>query len=345
MHAPVVTEPAVRISSQDLNRLLSSLEVEFVALTECLVSKGYCLELGAANAPGLHYNISGTGRLVVRGCPPIELKPHTLVIIPPGAPFRIEADGFHRGQQNLKTVDSKLVAVSKKTVKYLVAGDGEPEIILICGFFDAHYGSAIALFGTLSTPIVEQFAESDRLDTTLKSALAELIEQEVGAGAMSAALLKLVIVNLLRRSLHSANAWVERFSLLRDPQISRAFAEMASNPGGAHTVNSLAATAYLSRSAFMARFADIVGHSPMTVLRDLRMRQAAEQLRTGQIPIEQVVRNTGYESRSSFARAFRKAFGMDPSEYRAESDAEPAHDELRAKSNLRTGAAETSDTM
>jgi AraC family transcriptional activator of mtrCDE len=50
------------------------------------------------------------------------------------------------------------------------------------------------------------------------------------------------------------------------------------------------------------------------------MRQAAEQLQTGQVPIEQVVRNTGYESRSSFARAFREVFGMDPSEYRAASE-------------------------
>lgn len=341
----MVTRPAVRISPQDLNRLLSSLEVEFVALTKCLVSKGFCLEVGAANAPGLHYNISGKGRLIVRGCAPVELKPHTLVILPSGVPLRIEADGYHRGQQNLRTIDGKVAAVSGKSVNYVVAGEGEPEIILICGFFDAHYGSAIDLFGTLSTPIVEQFAESDRLDATLKSALAELIEQEVGAGAMSAALLKLVIVNLLRRSLHSMNAWVERFSLLRDPQISRAFAEMASNPGGAHTVASLAASAYLSRSAFMARFADVVGHSPMAVLRDLRMRQAAEQLRTGQIPIEQVVRNTGYESRSSFARAFRKAFGMDPSEYRAEPGAEPVRRDLYAEPAAHTDAAATPDTV
>jgi AraC family transcriptional activator of mtrCDE len=144
--------------------------------------------------------------------------------------------------------------------------------------------------------------------------------QEVGSGAMSSALLKLVIVNILRRSLHSNNTWVERFSLLRDPQIARAFAEMASNPGAPHTVSSLAQTAYLGRSAFMARFTDVVGQPPMNVLRDLRMRQAAEQLQTGQVPIEQVVRNTGYESRSSFARAFRKVFGMDPSEYRAASE-------------------------
>ncbi|WP_306848304.1 AraC family transcriptional regulator [Luteibacter jiangsuensis] len=314
-----MTGPAVRISPQDLNRLLGSLEVSFVALTECLVSEGFCLEMGGVDAPGIHYNIQGSGKLVIKGCAPVELKPHTLVIVPSNAPFRIEADGFHRGLQNRRTVDGLLVAVSKDSVNYIVAGDGDPEVILICGFFDACYGSAVDLFSTLTTPIVEQFSEADRLDTTLKNAIAELVTQEVGSGAMSSALLKLVIVHILRRSLYSNNTWVERFSLLRDPQIARAFAEMASNPGAPHTVNSLAQSAYLGRSAFMARFTEIVGQPPMNVLRDLRMRQAAEQLQTGQVPIEQVVRNTGYESRSSFARAFRKAFGMDPSEYRAAS--------------------------
>jgi AraC-like DNA-binding protein len=312
----VLKGPAVRISPHDLNRLLGSLEVNFVALTECLVSEGYCLDMGGVNAPGIHYNIRGSGRLSIKGCAPIELAPHTLVIVPPNAPFRIEAEGFHRGLNSMRTVDGMLVAVSKDAVNYIVAGEGDPEVILICGFFDACYGSAVDLFGTLTTPIVEQFSEADRLDTTLKSAISELVAQEVGSGAMSSALLKLVIVNILRRSLHSNHTWVERFALLRDPQIARAFAEMASNPGAPHTVSSLAQSAYLGRSAFMARFTEIVGQPPMNVLRDLRMRQAAEQLQTGQVSIEQVVRNTGYESRSSFARAFRKVFGMDPSEYR-----------------------------
>ncbi len=186
--------------------------MSFVALAECLVSQGYCLEMGGIHAPGIHYNIRGSGRLIIKGCAPVELKPHTLVIVPPNAPFRIEAEGFHRGLQNLRTVDGLLVAVSKDSVKHIVAGEGEPEVILICGYFDACYGSAVDLFHTLTTPIVEQFTEADRLDETLKSAIAELVTQEVGSGAMSSALLKLVIVHILRRSLHSNNTWVERFS-------------------------------------------------------------------------------------------------------------------------------------
>jgi AraC family transcriptional activator of mtrCDE len=66
----------------------------------------------------------------------------------------------------------------------------------------------------------------------------------------------------------------------------------------------------------MARFSEIFGRSPMAILRDLRMRQAALDLTTTSAPVDVVAYNAGYESRSSFVRAFRKAYNVDPSQYR-----------------------------
>jgi AraC family transcriptional regulator, activator of mtrCDE len=54
----------------------------------------------------------------------------------------------------------------------------------------------------------------------------------------------------------------------------------------------------------------------MVILRDLRMRHAAIDLTTTTMSIDVVAHNAGYESRSSFARAFRKAYERDPSDYR-----------------------------
>jgi len=121
---------------------------------------------------------------------------------------------------------------------------------------------------------------------------------------------------LARRSLKSSQSWTDRFSILADRQITRAFADMVARPGAAHTIQSLASSASLSRSAFMARFSEIFGRSPMTILRDLRMRQAALDLTTTTAPVDVVAHNAGYESHSSFVRAFRKAYGLDPSKYR-----------------------------
>jgi AraC family transcriptional activator of mtrCDE len=57
----------------------------------------------------------------------------------------------------------------------------------------------------------------------------------------------------------------------------------------------------------------------MDLLRDLRLRQAAQQLTATNLTIEQIASHSGYESRSSFVRAFRKAYGNGPTEYHAEA--------------------------
>jgi AraC family transcriptional activator of mtrCDE len=190
------------------------------------------------------------------------------------------------------------------------------------------------LFASLATPIVETFDVHDQLDQVMAFAMAELAGQDVGGGPISAALLKLVLLALLRRCLVSTNTWVERFSILSDPPIARAFAEMASRPSVAHTVQSLSHAIGLSRSAFMARFSAAFGESPMSLLRRVRMRRAADLLTANALSIDQVALNTGYRSRSSFTRTFRRYYGSDPSEYRAEAqravvtDATPTEDAI-----------------
>lgn len=309
----------LRISPKDLESLLGTLEVNFVALSECVVSAGYALELSGVNAPGLHYNVIGTGRAVMAGDMVVPLVPHTLVVVPPNSPFRIEVGGSGPA---LRPVNGSMKTAGHDKIRRFTAGDGPPALILVCGYFHATYGASTDLFGSLRVPIVEQFSAEEQLDAKLQSALSELVAQEIGSKAMSAALLKQVIVILLRRSLVSLSAWTERFALLSDDRIARAFAAMAARPGDPHTVQSLAQLACLSRSAFMARFAQIVGKSPMYVLRDLRLRQALHQLKGSASAIDQIAHNAGYASRSSFIKAFRRAYGADPSQFRGRNPEE-----------------------
>jgi AraC-like DNA-binding protein len=306
--------PISRISPTDLERLLATLDVNFVGLSECLVSSGYSLELGGVNAPGIHYNIVGTGRAVIGDSEAVALMPHTLIVLPPNSQFRIEVEGSN-GFTGLRRIKGEPRTPLSGTMRR-VAGDGNPSLMLVCGYFHATYGATTDLFGGLAEPIVEQFDVRDQVDAKLQAALHELVAQEIGSGAMSAALLKQVIVLLLRRSLVSMNAWVERVSVLSDPLVARAFAAMAMHPGGNHSLETLANVACLSRSAFAARFTAVIGKSPMHVLRELRLRQAMQQLKAGGMTLELIAQNVGYASRSSFTRAFRKSYGMDPSDVR-----------------------------
>jgi AraC family transcriptional activator of mtrCDE len=312
--------PLLRTSGPDLDRLLSALEVEFVRLSECLVSRGWRLSLGGPDVPGLHYTVAGAGRLTIPGRTPIPLHAHTLVVLPAGQQFSIDALPTTPAA-HVPTVNGREQEFPPGALRRYVAGDGEPDLILICGYFRATYGVGIDLFSRLASPIVEQFDVADHVDDRLRSALAELIAQEVGMGSMTTTLLKQVLVTLLRRSLRSTGLWVERFALWSDPQIARAFVEMVTRPGAPHRVETLAQIAGLSRSAFMARFADVFARSPMAVLRSLRMRRAAGLLVTDKgSSIDQAAAQAGYSSRSSFCRAFRSVYGCDPTEYRAAAD-------------------------
>ena len=289
---------------------MTALEVQFVTLAQCSVSKGYALSLGGVHAPGIHYNLKGTGKLFIGDQSPIELVPHTLIIVPSNAPFRIEV----RDKQDpmaLRLVNGKLPAPVTTNVLRFVAGEGEPALILFCGYFYASYGLSMNIFDDLTTPIVEQFGIEDKIDQVLATALKELASQEIGSGAMSAALLKQVIVTLLRRSLTSLDLWVERFSILGNPAMSRAFSAMVANPSGAHTVSSLAKVAHLGRSAFMAQFTTLFGRPPISVLRDLRMRQAQQQIKGGTLSLKEIAAESGYKSLSSFLRAYHKVYGKD----------------------------------
>jgi len=304
-----------RISTIDLDSLLTQLDVKFVDLAECHVSPGWRLSFTASKMPALHYNLGGTGELVVGENTPIRLSPHTLIIVPAERPFHITAFDQDGRVPMLKVVSPQPSEPTGTLVRH-VAGKETPEVMLVCGYFQATYGTTIEFFSGLVSPIVENFDAEDRLDQKLKSVLDELAEQQVGVRAMTTTLLKQVLVMLLRRSLTTSSVLGERFSMLSDPQITRAFSEMVNRPGAPHSIRSLAQVAGLSRSLFMLRFADLIGASPIAVLRQLRMRQAAAMLAShNELSIDQIARNVGYSSRSSFLRAFRKVYGMDPSEY------------------------------
>lgn len=308
----VADRPKSKVAASDIDRLISGLEISFVSLTECVVSSGWRLSFPPNESAGMHYNLTGTGRMIAGDFPAISLSPHTLVILPPMTPFRIEAGG--RSGSSYRQID---VGRSSATeLNRYVAGKGEPEILLICGFIRTVYGTSLDILGNLSSPLVEQFTEGDRLDQKLKTALSELIAQEIGAGAMTASMIKQVLIAALRRSFASSDGWFCEFPILRDPQIARVFARMVTEPEASHTVESLACIAGLSRSSFMQRFAEAVGSPPLVALRQLRMKKAAGILEANVRSIEQIASAVGYKNRSGFSRAFRAIYGVDPMEYR-----------------------------
>lgn len=59
----------------------------------------------------------------------------------------------------------------------------------------------------------------------------------------------------------------------------------------------------------------MVEQTPSAFIRTVRLKRAAELLRTGRYSVGEVADLTGFPNRRSFAKYFREAFGMLPSLY------------------------------
>ncbi|RZS31152.1 helix-turn-helix protein [Herbihabitans rhizosphaerae] len=78
----------------------------------------------------------------------------------------------------------------------------------------------------------------------------------------------------------------------------------------------LAAKVGLSRAAFAARFAALVGEPPLTYLTGWRMTLAADLLRDTEETVAAVAGEVGYTDAFAFSVAFKRARGVSPSVWR-----------------------------
>ncbi len=82
------------------------------------------------------------------------------------------------------------------------------------------------------------------------------------------------------------------------------------------TVNGLARRFATNRTSLQARFAAVTGRTIMEYVTALRIEVAQGLLRDTLVPMNEVGERIGYADPGAFSRAFRKAVGAAPSEYR-----------------------------
>ena len=78
----------------------------------------------------------------------------------------------------------------------------------------------------------------------------------------------------------------------------------------------LAAVAGFSVPHFHRLFTAQVGENIASYVRRARMLRAGRKLRMGAVDITEVALAAGYETHAAFSKAFRRQFGLSPSEFR-----------------------------
>lgn len=255
--------------------------------------------------------VSGECWLSVDGVPdPVRVKSGDCFLLPRGRAFRMASD---TSLTPLEAVTFLSTAQNGRINLY----NGGGHFFSVCGHFALAGDHADIILGVLP-PIVHIYKESDKamLRWCVDQMMHELREPRPGNSLMIEHLAHMMLVQALR--LHMAegpNGGAGWLFALADKQVSAAIKCMHDDPARRWTVQSLAESAAMSRTAFTLKFKKMVGTSPMEYLTHWRMLLAADKLSISRDSISIISASLGYESESAFSTAFKRVMGCSPREF------------------------------
>lgn len=138
-----------------------------------------------------------------------------------------------------------------------------------------------------------------------------------GSAVVRQRVAELFVIQAIRNELAAAAAPHQAAGpLLHHPQMVRAIALMRGRMSSTWSLGLLARAVGMSRSAFAATFAAVVGEPPLQHLARMRVAAAAQILRATELSLGEVAACVGYGSDQALARAFKRYMRCSPGRYR-----------------------------
>ncbi|WP_266157720.1 AraC family transcriptional regulator [Dyella silvatica] len=195
-------------------------------------------------------------------------------------------------------------------------GGGGHATQLVCGAVRFDHPAAHRLMELLPNVIrieASQLPHAEWIQSTLRFMAAEAQTLRPGGETVITRLADILVIQAIR-------VWIERdpraqtgwLGALQDKQIGRAISLIHREPARAWTLASLAREVAMSRSAFAARFSELVGLPAMQYLARWRMHLALTQLKEHDAAIGDLASDLGYQSEAAFSRAFKRFIGVSP---------------------------------
>jgi AraC-like DNA-binding protein len=242
----------------------------------------------------------------------VELRPGDLALVPHGTGHTLRSDPG-AAATSIEEVDLERVDDRYEILRY---GGGGPRADMVCCAVRFGHPAARNLVDVLP-PVIHVAApgapDNDWVQTTVRLMAAEAQALRPGGEAVVTRLADILVVQAIR-------SWIENdpaartgwLGALRDPQIGRAIALIHEDPAREWTVASLADELAMSRSAFAARFTELVGEPTMHYVARWRMDVALDALREEGATVAQLADRLGYGSEAAFSRAFKRIVGVAP---------------------------------
>lgn len=259
-----------------------------------------------------HVVTAGRCWLIADGEEPILLQPGEFTLVPHGEGHRI-ADAL-----DTPSVDFFDLPIEKIGPRYefLRHGGGGAPTQLICGAVRFDHPAAQELVRLLPKVIRVQAwnsPESEWMQSTLRLMAAESETRRPGGETVVTRLADILVIQAIRTWIaQNPTAQTGWLGALHDDRIGPSILLMHRDPAHAWSVESLARRVAMSRSAFAARFRELVGETPMQYLTRWRMHVATTWLREGESNVNEVALRLGYQSEAAFSRAFKRVIGESP---------------------------------
>ncbi|CUH89217.1 transcriptional activator FtrA [Phaeobacter sp. CECT 5382] len=299
----------------DMNYILDEMEIRVDPFALCELNGACDLGLEKDSAATLHYVLAGAGELVISGRPPVPVSRGSLILVPALNTHVLRS--FGAVGDPLPTCNPERLNLAH--LIHQSQGETQGKLVAICARVRLTIRQMQNLVDLIRAPVVENRTGDQVLAAPIEQLLYELSRPRHGSRAMIRALLMQCMIELIRRRVGVMDGGLAWMAALRDQRMWPALQQMLDSPEAPHSVESLAALCGMSRSSFAQKFHTAYGSGPMELLRDLRMRRAAELLHSSTQPIERVAAQVGFRSRSAFSRAFEATTGLSPQRFRSQN--------------------------
>jgi AraC-like DNA-binding protein len=305
-----MTDNRAQNGSSILDRYLANLSVEVEPFALCMLQSGWRLTLPGPPCAMLHFVVEGDGWLSCPDGTHTEVGPNWLMVIPTGTVHSL--DTCENSEHELRIECTP----TGPPVHHIIAGESPAEMVVGCGTLNVRYGESIGLFDHLSEILVVDLSGIPEIPGLFNSLLEEQSRDAPGTPVLQGAIMTQLLVHMLRAVSARSDSNLAWLSALNDPRLAKAIDQIMEHPFAPHTVESLAESVNMSRSAFAKRFHDAFFKSPMNLVNHVRLERAAKMLTSSPLPVERIGKRCGFSSRSHFSHAFKRHTGLSPAEFR-----------------------------
>ncbi|MGD8590714.1 MAG: AraC family transcriptional regulator [Chromatiales bacterium] len=276
---------------------------------------------GADRVISYHIVTKGPCWGAVEGEQPVRLETGDILVLPQGDAYKISNDPQYPTEEDKAASIAFFQAMAAGDIPPVVTtgGPGPQVNRLICGFLGCDMRPFNPLLSSLPRMIriPAPGSGSDPLSSLIEFALSESGKKQGGERCLLMRLSEVMFVEVLRRYLctktQNDSGWLEG---LRDPLVGRALGLLHKSYGESWTLEKMARQVGASRSTLADKFTHIVGIPPMQYLLQWRMQIAAGRLAGSSAKLYAIAREVGYESETTFSRAFKRVTGQTPKAWR-----------------------------